>query len=243
MLETKSLTKEFDGFRAVDNLNFYLEKGELHCIIGPNGSGKTTLFNLISGFLKPTSGDIIFNNEKITNLMPHQIAKRGIIRKFQVPNVYNFFTLHENLKIPSQIKSEGKISLFTRSSIKVGKKIDEILEIIQLKDKKKEVAGELSHGEMQWLEIGMTLAMEPSLLLLDEPTAGMTRDETKKTAEIIRSISNVTTIIIIEHDIQFIREISRKITVMHNGSILTEGPLEQIENDERVINVYLGKEK
>lgn len=243
MLETKSLTKEFDGFRAVDNLNFYLEKGELHCIIGPNGSGKTTLFNLISGFLKPTSGDIIFNNEKITNLMPHQIAQRGIIRKFQVPNVYNFFTLHENLKIPSQIKSEGKISLFTRSSIKVGKKIDEILEIIQLKDKKKEVAGELSHGEMQWLEIGMTLAMEPSLLLLDEPTAGMTRDETKKTAEIIRSISNVTTIIIIEHDIQFIREISRKITVMHNGSILTEGPLEQIENDERVINVYLGKEK
>jgi urea transport system ATP-binding protein len=243
MLETKSLTKEFDGFRAVDNLNFYLEKGELHCIIGPNGSGKTTLFNLISGFLKPTNGDIIFNNEKITNLMPHQIAQRGIIRKFQVPNVYNFFTLHENLKIPSQIKSEGKISLFTRSSIKVGKKIDEILEIIQLKDKKKEVAGELSHGEMQWLEIGMTLAMEPSLLLLDEPTAGMTRDETKKTAEIIRSISNVTTIIIIEHDIQFIREISRKITVMHNGSILTEGPLEQIENDERVINVYLGKEK
>jgi urea transport system ATP-binding protein len=243
MLETKSLTKEFDGFRAVDNLNFYLEKGELHCIIGPNGSGKTTLFNLISGFLKPTSGDIIFNNEKITNLMPHQIAHRGIIRKFQVPNVYNFFTLHENLKIPSQIKSEGKISLFTRSSIKVGKKIDEILEIIQLKDKKKEVAGELSHGEMQWLEIGMTLAMEPSLLLLDEPTAGMTRDETKKTAEIIRSISNVTTIIIIEHDIQFIREISRKITVMNNGSILTEGPLEQIENDERVINVYLGKEK
>lgn len=243
MLETKSLTKEFDGFRAVDNLNFYLEKGELHCIIGPNGSGKTTLFNLISGFLKPTSGDIIFNNEKITNLMPHQIAQRGIIRKFQVPNIYNFFTLLENLKIPSQIKSEGKISLFTRSSIKVGKKIDEILEIIQLKDKKKEVAGELSHGEMQWLEIGMTLAMEPSLLLLDEPTAGMTRDETKKTAEIIRSISNVTTIIIIEHDIQFIREISRKITVMHNGSILTEGPLEQIENDERVINVYLGKEK
>ncbi|MBM3283286.1 ATP-binding cassette domain-containing protein [Candidatus Gottesmanbacteria bacterium] len=243
MLETKGLTKEFDGFRAVDNLNFYLEKGELHCIIGPNGSGKTTFFSLISGFLKPTNGDIIFNNEKITNLMPHQIAQRGIIRKFQVPNVYNFFTLHENLKIPSQIKLEGKILLFTRSSIKVGKKIDEILEIIQLKDKKKEVAGELSHGEMQWLEIGMTLAMEPSLLLLDEPTAGMTRDETKKTAEIIRGISNVTTIIIIEHDIQFIREVSRKITVMHNGSILTEGPLEQIENDERVRNVYLGKEK
>lgn len=243
MLETKGLTKEFDGFRAVDNLNFCLEKGELRCIIGPNGSGKTTFFSLISGFLKPTNGDIIFKNEKITNLMPHQIAQRGIIRKFQVPNVYNFFTLHENLKIPSQIKSEGKILLFTRSSIKVGKKIDEILEIIQLKDKKKEVAGELSHGEMQWLEIGMTLAMEPSLLLLDEPTAGMTRDETKKTAEIIRGISNVTTIIIIEHDIQFIREISRKITVMHNGSILTEGPLEQVENDERVRNVYLGKEK
>jgi len=243
MLETKNLTKEFDGFRAVDNLNFSLQKGELRCIIGPNGAGKTTLFNMISGFLKPTYGEIIYNNEKITRLMPHQIAQKGIIRKFQVPNVYNFFTVNDNLKIPCQIKSEGRILLFTHLSVGVGKRIEEILEIIELKNKGKEIAGELSHGEMQWLEIGMTLAMEPSLLLLDEPTAGMTRDETKKTGEIIKNISRSTTIIIIEHDIQFIREISRKITVMHNGSILTEGPLEQIENDERVRNIYLGKEK
>lgn len=175
--------------------------------------------------------------------MPHQIAQKGIIRKFQVPNVYNFFTVNDNLKIPCQIKSEGRIFLFTHLSIEVGKRIEEILEIIELKEKGKEIAGELSHGEMQWLEIGMTLAMEPSLLLLDEPTAGMTRDETKKTGEIIKNISRSTTIIIIEHDIQFIREISREITVMHNGSILTEGTLEQIENDERVRNIYLGKEK
>ncbi len=243
MLETRNLTKEFDGFRAVDNLNFSLQKGELRCIIGPNGAGKTTLFNLISGFLKPTYGEIVYNNEKMTKLMPHEIAKKGIIRKFQVPNVYNLFTVHDNLKIPCQMKSEGRILLFTHVSVEVEKRIGEILEIIELRKKEREIAGELSHGEMQWLEIGMTLAMEPSLLLLDEPTAGMTREETKKTGEIIKNISGSTTIIIIEHDIQFIREISRKITVMHNGSILTEGTLEQIENDERVRNIYLGKEK
>jgi urea transport system ATP-binding protein len=243
MLETKNLTKEFGGFRALDNLNFSLQKGELRCIIGPNGAGKTTLFNLISGFLKPTYGEIIYNNEMITRLMPHQIAKKGIIRKFQVPNVYNFFTVHDNLKIPCQIRSVGRILLFTHLSVEVEKRIEEILEIIELKEKGREIAGELSHGEMQWLEIGMTLAMEPSLLLLDEPTAGMTRDETRKTGEIIKNISRSTTIIIIEHDIQFIREISRQITVMHNGSVLTEGTLEQIENDKRVRNIYLGKEK
>lgn len=240
MLATKGLTKDFDGFRAIDNLDFSVEKGELRCIIGPNGAGKTTLFNLISGFFRPTHGDVFYENEKISHLMPHQIAQKGIIRKFQIPNIYNFFSLRENIKIPCQIQLEGKISLFTRSSKGVERRIDEILEIIHLKDKEHDIAGELSHGEMQWLEIGMTLARKPTLLLFDEPTAGMTREETKKTAEIIRDISSFTTLLIIEHDIHFIREIAKKITVMYNGSILVEGPLEQVENDERVKNVYLG---
>lgn len=216
------------------------EEGELRCIIGPNGAGKTTLFNLISGFLKPTYGDVIYNNKKITDLKPHQIAQLGIIRKFQVPNIYRFFTLRDNIRIPCQTQTEKKISYFSRSSDRLEMKIDEILELIKLKEKGDEVAGKISHGEKQWLELGMTLAMKPSLLLLDEPTAGMTRNETNKTAEIIKDMSNITTIVVIEHDIQFIREIAKKITILHNGSMLVEGSLEQIENDERVKRIYLG---
>ncbi len=242
MLETKGLTKEFGGFRAVDNLDFNVESGELRCIVGPNGSGKSTLFNLISGVLKASSGDIFYDKKRITKLKPHQIAQKGIIRKFQVPNIYRLFTLYDNIRVPCQVQLEGKISLFTRSSIKVEKRIAEILEIVKLGDKKNEVADNVSHGEKQWLELGMTLAMRPSLLLLDEPTQGMTRDETVQTAKIIKDIAQHTTIIVIEHDIQFVRQIAKKISVMHNGAILVEGTLDRIENDDRVRSIYLGKE-
>jgi urea transport system ATP-binding protein len=242
MLGTKKLTKDFGGFRAVDNVDFYVETGELRCIIGPNGAGKTTLFDLISGFLKPSSGDIYYDNERITELKPHQIAQKGIIRKFQVPNIYKVFTLQDNIRIPCQMQMEGRISLFTRSSRQVEKRITEILELVRLGGRKEELADNVSHGEKQWLELGMTLAMRPSLMLLDEPTQGMTRDETAQTAEIIKDMARVTTIIIIEHDIHFIKEIAKKISVMHNGALLVEGSLDQIESDDRVKSVYLGKE-
>ena len=241
VLEIQSLTKSFGKFKAVNNLNLCIDKGELRCIIGPNGAGKTTLFNLISGFIAPDYGEIVYMDRNITNLKPHQIAGIGIIRKFQVPNIYDSATVRENIRVPSQIESEGKISLFTRSSREIEKKIDQVLELIRLKHKENEIAGEISHGEKQWLELGMALAMNPSLMLLDEPTGGMTTEETNQTAEIIMELSRVTTIIVIEHDIQFIRQIAHRITVMHLGAVLTEGTLSEIEKDERVKNVYLGK--
>jgi urea transport system ATP-binding protein len=241
MLKIEKLTKSFGKFVAVRLLDLSVEKGELRCIIGPNGAGKTTLFNLISGYLKPDRGLIKFNNEDITNLNPHEIAKRGMIRKFQVPNIFPMFSVRHNLTIPCQVQLHGNITLFTKSSPRVATRIDEILELTRLREKEDEIADELSHGEKQWLEIGMALAMEPRLMLLDEPTAGMTIEETDRTADIIQTMSDTTTILVIEHDIQFIRKIARRITVMHYGEILAEGPLEQIEGDERVRNVYLGK--
>lgn len=241
VLKLRSLTKSFGRFKAVNDVNLDFEKGELRCIIGPNGAGKSTLFGLISGFLLPDYGEIMYMGKEITHLQPHQRAGIGIVRKFQVPNIYDSATVRENLRIPCQVRVKGKISLFTRSSRKINKKIDQILEFIRLRDKDMEVAGEISHGEKQWLELGMALAMDPQLLLLDEPTGGMTIDETTQTAEIISELSGSATIIVIEHDIEFIRQIAHRITVLHLGAVLTEGTLSEIESDERVKNVYLGK--
>lgn len=242
MLAIRKLTKSFGKFRAVNELSLDVQQGELRCIIGPNGAGKTTLFNLISGFLRPDYGEIRYRNQNITRLKPHEISGKGIIRKFQVPNVYNSSTVRENIRVPAQVQLRGRISIFTRALRDVEGRIDEILELIGLTDKQDEIADRISHGERQWLELGMALAMKPSLMLLDEPTAGMTTEETNRTAEIISRLSEITTIIVIEHDINFIKQIAQRITVMHFGSVLTEGTLNEIETDQRVRDVYLGKE-
>lgn len=241
LLAIKRLTKSFGSFRAVNELDLDVEEGELRCIIGPNGAGKTTLFNLISGSLRPDYGSIRYRGKDITRLRPHERAARGIIRKFQVPNIYWELTLRDNIRIPAQVSVKGKISPVTRSCRDVEIRIDEILELTGLVEKKNEIAGKVSHGERQWLELGMALAMRPKLMLLDEPTAGMTAAETNRTAGLIERLSEVTTIIVIEHDINFIKRIAQKITVMHLGSVLTEGSLKEIENNEKVRDVYLGK--
>lgn len=241
-LETKELTRIFGGLRAVDRVNFKIEKGELRCLIGPNGAGKTTLFNLLMGDIKPTSGRVIFEGEDITGLNTHQIARRGVSRKFQVPQVYETLTLRENLSIPTQFAVyEKKLGIFAKRSENVEHKVDNILRRTNLMERQHDLASNLSHGEKQWLEIGLALATEPKLLLLDEPTAGMTAEESRRTGDLIREINKEASIILVEHDISFVREVARRVTVMHNGRIFAEGTIREIEADERVRDIYLGR--
>ncbi len=245
ILETKSLTKKFGGLTAVDQVDFCLGEGELRCIIGPNGCGKTTLFNLITGYYKPNSGSVIYQDHEITGRPVHAISQMGIGRKFQVPGIFNELTVYENIRVP--FFSDRPQSMFVGTSIdrNAHQRIMELLTKINLADKIDELAMNLAHGEKQWLEIGMVLANKPKLMLLDEPTAGMTVVETQKTAQLIKSISQETgiSIVVIEHDISFVREIASRITVMYKGAILREGNYEEIQVDKEIREIYLGKRK
>lgn len=242
-LETRNLTVRFGGLVAIDNLDFSVRRGELRCLIGPNGAGKTTLYNLITSRIRPTSGRIFFNGEDITNLPADVVCKKGIGRKFQVPSVFPELTVSDNLRVACQGKS-GLLDLMKRGYVdSVEADVAKTLEAIRLREKAEELAGSLSHGEKQWLEIGMVLVNKPQLLLLDEPTAGMTVEETLETAKLIKSVSAGLTTIIIEHDINFVREIADIITVLHRGAKLAEGPLAEIARNEMVRNVYLGKQE
>jgi urea ABC transporter ATP-binding protein UrtD len=245
ILETRKLTKRFGGLTAVDQVNFRLDEGELRCIIGPNGCGKTTLFNLISGFYKPSDGQVLYSGEDITGKAVHTISEMGIGRKFQVPSVFNQLTVYENVRVPfffhfRQFKSEG-----TGGEKSADQEIMDLLTRMNLADRRHDLAINLAHGEKQWLEIGMVLASKPRLMLLDEPTAGMTVAETNKTAHLIRAISQETaiSIVVIEHDISFVREIAGRITVMYKGSLFREGSYEEIQADEDVRKIYLGRQK
>lgn len=240
ILRTYELTKDFGGVKAVNNMNFTLGDEEIKCIIGPNGAGKTTFFDLIAGFIKPTKGRILFGGKDITGSSPHDIARMGIGRKFQIPSIYTDMTTRENLVIPVQLAIYGKASLFSKISELVNNRVDDILELVGLKAREDEKASALAHGEKQWLELGLALANDPKLLLLDEPTAGMSIEETRKTAELIRTIAEGRSVVVIEHDIQFVKQLGTKITVMHNGAILAEGKLKDIRSDRRVVEVYLG---
>jgi len=240
VLEIEGLTVSFDGFKAVDSLNFYLESDALHCVIGPNGAGKTTLLDMICGKTKPTAGKIYFKNTDITELMEYQITRLGIGRKFQTPSVYDQLTVLENLEIshPSPRGVLGSV-FFSRSEV-ITRKIHEIAEKIFLIDHLDDVAGILSHGQKQWLEIGMLLMQDPELILLDEPVAGMSAREREKTAHLLNSISVGRSIIVIEHDMAFVKMVARKVTVLHQGKLLAEGTLEKVQEDEQVKQVYLG---
>jgi len=240
ILSVEDLTVSFDGFRAVDGLNFYVEKDELRCVIGPNGAGKTTLLDMICGKTKPTNGRIKFKQYELNDMIEYQITRVGVGRKFQTPSVYEDLTVFENLEI-SYPKRRGIMgSLFFKRDQPLLKKIDEVAEQIFLHEVLRHKAGQLSHGQKQWLEIGMLLMQDPELLLLDEPVAGMSAKEREQTAELLNRISKGRSIVVIEHDMAFVRLIAHKVTVLHQGKLLAEGSMEEVQKDERVKDVYLG---
>ena len=244
ILTVEGVTKTFDGFRAISDLNFYMDAGELRVIIGPNGAGKTSFLDLITGRTKPDIGKIEFGNDTdLTRLNEYQINRLGIGRKFQTPSVYVDHTVRENVLLSLQGSRSVWSTLFSRVTSEQDDRIQEVLETIGLADKAASKAGLLAHGQKQWLEIGMLLAQNPKLLLVDEPAAGMTDEETAKTGELLIRLAGKHSIVVIEHDMVFVRQIARKVTVLHQGHVLCEGSVDEVQNDERVIEVYLGRKK
>jgi urea transport system ATP-binding protein len=242
VLSAEGVNKSFEGFKAISNLNFYMDEGELRTIIGPNGAGKTTFLDLITGRSKPDSGRIEFGKDvNLIALNEHQINRLGIGRKFQTPSVYTNHSVFENILLSLEGSRGVFAALFARTTSAQRERIQEILETIGLEDKAGWKAGALAHGQKQWLEIGMLLAQRPRLLLVDEPAAGMTDEETAKTGELLIGLAGKHSIIVIEHDMVFVRQIARKVTVLHQGSVLCEGTVDEVQNDERVVEVYLGR--
>jgi urea transport system ATP-binding protein len=242
LLELQELTKAYETYAVVDHLNLQINEGELRCLIGPNGAGKTTTMDLITGRQKATGGKVIFDGRDITGLKEHQIVRRGIGRKFQVPAVFRDLTVRENLEVAFNRNPDpfaNMLMFFRRTD---NKRFDEIVELTGLNERLNLRAGYLSHGETQWLEIGMVLTQNPRLLLMDEPTAGMTEQETHKTSEIFNRLRGSHTLIVVEHDMTFVREIADIITLLHLGKTLAEGPMHQVESDPKVREVYLGTE-
>jgi urea transport system ATP-binding protein len=242
ILEIEDLTVSFDGFKALNDLNFSMETGELRVIIGPNGAGKTTFLDIITGKTKPTTGRVLFKGRNLRSYSEHQIARLGVGRKFQTPRVYLNLTPRENLALACNRHKNVLSSLFRRAPSAERRTVSGLLETIGLSHKADIKANLLSHGEKQWLEIGMLVAQSPDLLLVDEPVAGLTDEETERTGELLVSLAESHSIIVIEHDMEFVRQIARKVTVLHQGSVLCEGSIDEVQHDPRVIEVYLGQE-
>jgi len=240
LLALESVGVSFDGFKAVNDLNLYIDYGELRVIIGPNGAGKTTVLDLICGRTRVSEGSIRFKNQEITGCKEQEIVRRGIGRKFQTPTIYEDLTVFENLEIsyPRGRTVFGALT-FTRDAA-VRDRVHEVAEMIFLKDRLNMNADLLSHGQKQWLEIGMLLIQDPDLLMLDEPVAGMSVSERVKTAELLNRIIKDRSVLVIEHDMKFVEDIAHKVTVLHQGQILSEGSMEHVKNDPKVIEVYLG---
>jgi branched-chain amino acid transport system ATP-binding protein len=231
ILSTNGLTKKFGGLTAVDSVDFTVDEGEIRCLIGPNGAGKSTLLELITGQLTPTDGDIYFDGNELTDMEPHRRMDAGISIKFQSPHIYESLTVEQNLRVPLQRTDRDIEAVLART-----------LDRIALAEKADEPASDLSHGEKQRLEIGMAVTLDPALMLLDEPVAGMSVDETADIAELIRSLhDDGMTFLVVEHDMEFVRKISEQVTVLNQGSVLTQGPIEAIENNEEVRRIYLGE--
>jgi len=231
ILSTKGLTKKFGGLTAVDSVDFTVDEGEIRCLIGPNGAGKSTLLELITGQLSPTDGDIYFDGNDLTDMEPHRRMDAGISIKFQSPHIYESLSVEQNLRVPLQRTDRDIEAVLART-----------LDRIALAEKADEPASDLSHGEKQRLEIGMAVTLDPALMLLDEPVAGMSVDETADIAELIRSLhDDGMTFLVVEHDMEFVRKISDQVTVLNQGSVLTQGPIEAIEDDEEVRRIYLGE--
>ncbi len=243
IIRIHNATVSFDGFKAINDFSFSMANDELRVVIGPNGAGKTTLCDLITGKVKPTQGTVIFKDQDITKLPEYKIARLGIGRKFQTPRVFLNLTVFENVELSYNPDKDVLKTLFGRRSPEEQDKIDSVLEICGLKEVADAPAGILSHGQKQWLEIGMMVAQDPDLLLLDECVAGMTDKETEATGELIEVLAKNHAILVIEHDMVFVRQIARKVTVMHRGMTLCEGNFEEVQNDSQVIEVYLGSHK
>ena len=240
LLAVEGLTVSFDGFKAVDSLSFYVDPNEIRVIIGPNGAGKTTVLDLICGKTKATEGSIKFKGQELTDMREHEIVRAGVGRKFQTPSIYEDLTVFENLEI-SYPKGRTVFGAITfRRDAAVIARVREVAEMIFLEDHLDQQAAFLSHGQKQWLEIGMLLIQDPELLMLDEPVAGMSISERKKTAELLNEIVKGRSAIVIEHDMKFVEDIADRVTVMHQGKVLSEGSMERVQSDPKVVEVYLG---
>lgn len=232
----------FNGFQALTKVNLSVEKGEIRAVIGPNGAGKSTLMDIITGKTKPTSGRVLVDRNNITAKEPSEIAnKYGVGRKFQGPNIFDDMTVEENLELAIAGERRIRDTFFTsrKRKVFVSQKLDETLELINLSEVREKTARELSHGQRQWLEIGMVVAQDSALIILDEPAAGLTDEETVKTGELIKQLAGTHTLLVVEHDMDFVRQISDKVTVLHMGEKIAEDTYEKIEQDPKVIQVYL----
>jgi len=240
ILRVEDLTVSFDGFKAVDGLSLSVERNELRVIIGPNGAGKTTLLDMVCGKTRPSSGRVLFNGADLARMNEHEIVRAGVGRKFQTPSVYEDLTVLENFEI-SLPRMHGLLqSLAFRRTAALRERIDAMAADVFLLDQLERRAGQLSHGQKQWLEIGMLLMQEPELLLLDEPVAGMSPREREQTGDLLRRISVGKSVVVIEHDMDFVKRIAHRVTVLHQGRLLSEGTAAEVQSDPRVIDVYLG---
>jgi urea transport system ATP-binding protein len=241
ILYMEDVSVSFDGFRALNHLSLYIDDGELRCLIGPNGAGKTTLMDVITGKTKPDSGSVFFGQTiDLLELDEPAIAQAGICRKFQKPSVFDALTVFENLELALKTDKRTWSTLFHKLNSEQRDRIQDVLQLIALPAQQRQLAGALSHGQKQWLEIGMLLMQDPKVMLVDEPIAGMTHQEVERTAELLLSLQGKHSIVVVEHDMEFVRSIARKVTVLHEGSVLTEGSMDEVQNDTRVIQVYLG---
>ena len=241
-LYLQGVNRSFDGFKAINDLSLFIEKGELRAIIGPNGAGKTTMMDIVTGKTRPDTGEVIWGQDTdLTKIDEAGSARLGIGRKFQKPTVFETHTVEDNLML--SLKQERGIwaTLFHRLSDAEKTRMDELLDLIRLREDRDRLAADLSHGQKQWLEIGMLLAQEPQLLLVDEPAAGMTDEETMRTAELLRDIAGERSVVVVEHDMEFVRALDCKVTVLHQGSVLAEGSIDHVSANPEVIEVYLGR--
>jgi urea transport system ATP-binding protein len=242
LLWVDAITVSFDGFKAINDLSLMLRKGELRCIIGPNGAGKTTLMDVITGKTRPNRGRVLLTGDgtDLCTLSEFEVARLGIGRKFQRPTVFQGHTVYENLELSCKGGRGVWQGLFGRLAPSQHRRIDDVLDTIGLGDYRSRPAGLLAHGHKQWLEIGMLLAQDPRVLLLDEPVAGMTHNETERTALLVKRLAKERTVVVVEHDMDFVRGIAETVSVLHEGSLLAEGPMEKVQADPKVIEVYLG---
>lgn len=247
ILSVSGVDKSFDGFKAINDLNFYLAEGELRTVIGPNGAGKSTFMDIITGRTRPDTGTVTFHQNdghdiNLAKMREFEINRLGIGRKFQTPSIYKSHTVYDNLVL-SLKKPRGVLStLFYKESKEDRERIMEVLKTVRLEKRANDLAGLLSHGQKQWLEIGMLLSQDPRILLIDEPAAGMSDEETERTGELLLSLEKKHSLIVIEHDMEFIRQIARKVTVLHQGHVLKDGSFEHVKSDPEVIEVYLGRQ-
>jgi urea transport system ATP-binding protein len=239
LLELRGVTVSFDGFRALNDLNLSLQPGELRAVIGPNGAGKTTFLDVITGKVRPSEGQVLFRGRSLVGISEHRIARLGIGRKFQTPRVYENLTVRRNLELAVSQRSPFAL-LFGRLDGSAQDRVQHLLRVVGLDPQAQQLAGGLAHGQKQWLEIAMLLVQDPDLLLVDEPVAGLSDVETDRTGQLLRSLAGDHTVIVIEHDMEFIRNLDSPVTVLHEGHVLCEGAMDAVQKDPRVIEVYLG---